>query len=328
MKREIVFGLMFVLFFGTSFVIANSMEREGNGPYIVELQLEKGWNIIAGTIPESGILEESEIKVADIEAMWYYSPLQKKYFQVHPNLDAAALQEDDDDFVLTNAMWIYSKKTGKIKYSTLEDYSSEGRQLYAGWNFVSMTPDMIEGQSNPDLTFDEIKRSCNVERAYHWNNLIYSGHNKPSWETIYDESEMDSTLLGKGILIKVSNDCKLGTSESLTSPPGLPTGMPKIEGTSCTDSDGGQNYLTKGETEGIYQDSLTDEERDERAMDSCLGDPGVNQEDINYYLERGIITASQSKMNNVLIEHYCVDKYIGLNNYECPNGCLNGACIQ
>jgi len=197
------------------FVSANSMVKNSNEVYEAEVYLSEGWNLISGTIPEDGILTDSDIKISDITAMWYYSPLQKKYIRVYPDIDWDAINQDDEDFVLTSAMWIYSKRAGVIKYSTLEDYPSlENRQLYSGWNLVSMTPDMIESSENPDLTFEDIKGNCNVEKAYYF----FDG----DW-MLFDMPEMDSTLLGKGMAIRVSDNCKLGKSDvSVVNPPLLP----------------------------------------------------------------------------------------------------------
>jgi len=216
MNKEIILTISLMLLVGLAiFVSANSMVKNSKGVYEAEVYLSEGWNLISGTIPEDGILPDSDVKLSNIKAVWYYSPLQKKYLQVHPNTNFNwdAIQQDDDDFVLTNAMFVYSDKAGLFKYSTLEDYPSDGRQLYSGWNLVSMTPDMIEDSENPDLTFEEIKGNCEVEKAYYF----FDG----DW-VLFDMPEMDSTLLGKGMAIKVSQNCKLEKTGSSTTPPSLP----------------------------------------------------------------------------------------------------------
>tara|TARA_B100001971_G_C18074522_1_gene474897 strand:- start:140 stop:784 length:645 start_codon:yes stop_codon:yes gene_type:complete len=214
MNKRIIIPIALIALVGLAiFVSAATMENKG-GVYEVTVHLSQGWNLISGTVIEDGILEDSDIGLNDIDAMWYYSPLQKKYLEVYPNTDWDKINQDDEDFVLTNAMWIYSKDSGNIKYSTLEDYPSlETRQLYSGWNLVSMTPDMVESQENQDLTFEEITGSCNVEKAYYF----FGGN----W-MLFDMPEMDSTLLGKGMAIKVTENCKLGKTGSSTIPPALP----------------------------------------------------------------------------------------------------------
>tara|TARA_Y100000034_G_C6786767_1_gene351992 strand:- start:250 stop:894 length:645 start_codon:yes stop_codon:yes gene_type:complete len=214
MKEKIILSIAILSLLSLAiFVSAATMEEKGSG-YEVTVHLSQGWNLIAGTVIEDGISENSDIGLNDIDAMWYYSPLQRKYLEVYPNTDWDGINQDDEDFALTNAMWIYSKDSGNIKYNTLEDYPPlESRQLYSGWNLVSMTPDMIESQENPDLTFEEITGDCNVEKAYYF----FDGN----W-VLFDMPEMDSTLLGKGMAIKVTQNCKLGKTGSSTTPPALP----------------------------------------------------------------------------------------------------------
>ena len=67
----------------------------------------------------------------------------------------------DDDVVLTSAMWVYSDKAGKLKYSTLEDYMPLSfREFSAGWNFFTITPDIT------GTTPSDIKGTCNFEKVY------------------------------------------------------------------------------------------------------------------------------------------------------------------
>ena len=77
--------------------------------------------------------------------------------------------------------------------------------------------------------------------------------------------------------------------------------------TFCTDSDGGTNYYVKGTTKGI-NDAMTG----------------------------GYIEATDKCEGSILYEYVCTqtapnNKYpivVGLYKYTCPNGCLDGACIQ
>jgi hypothetical protein len=74
--------------------------------------------------------------------------------------------------------------------------------------------------------------------------------------------------------------------------------------TACTDSDGGKDYYVKGTTVGMAGDNVISTD-----TDSCSGD--------------------------TLVEWICLDKFNGLKNiyrtntnYQCPNGCSNGACLK
>lgn len=98
--------------------------------------------------------------------------------------------------------------------------------------------------------------------------------------------------------------------------------------TGCVDSDGGVDYSVRGNVEGLYKDPLTNEEVKEWVRDFCLDGPDTSQSDIQLYIERGIITESQSNNENLLIEHSCNGEYIVTEGYECLNGCSDGACIN
>jgi hypothetical protein len=216
------------IFVSASMIIDNELIKDMRADpdsYIVSIELIKGWNIIAGTLPEEGIFPDSEIQSSDIKAMWYYSPIQKKYYQIHPEVDMSIT--DDDDYVLTTAMWIYSEKKGTLKYSTLEDYPSlENRQLYAGYNFFTITPNMtidinsVGPEEEEKYTLNYLNGTCNIQSAYGWDNHEISGGG--NWDKIEMDFPFSLNLQGVGILIKVSSDCTLGTSTGGTTPPGLP----------------------------------------------------------------------------------------------------------
>jgi hypothetical protein len=213
------------------FVFA-SMISQPDGNYIVERELSEGWNIVAGTIPEEGILADSDIQLSDISAVWYYSPKFTEYIRVYPDPELSKLQEADDDIVLTSSMWIHSKREGIIKYSTLEDYPSlENRQLYSGWNFVTITPDMTVDvntatpEEEADYVLDAMKGDCDWTEIYsYWKEAGQTGWgdllNNPNF---VDKEALDDSLQGMGLVIKVNSDCKLGRSSSGGAiPPSLP----------------------------------------------------------------------------------------------------------
>lgn len=81
---------------------------------------------------------------------------------------------------------------------------------------------------------------------------------------------------------------------------------------SCTDSDGGQDYSTKGGIDFF-----------EYSSDGSIVGTGSPGDDCV-----GAIIHGEMK-ENVLREYYCDQnnktQYV---HYECPNGCVNGACIQ
>lgn len=199
-----------------------SMSGQIDDNYIVEIDIQKGWNIVAGIMPGEAILSDSDIQKEDISVVWYYSPIQKEYFQIYPNLEMDALS-DDDDFVLTSAFWIYSNKSGTLRYDTLEDYPSlSDRKLYKGYNFVTITPNMIN-EAEEDISTRDLFGGCDVSRAY-----VFDGDSASSeryWlEFNVDEDGLDqSGMAGYGFLVKVNGDCYIdGPNSSASTPPSLP----------------------------------------------------------------------------------------------------------
>jgi len=298
MKKGLIIGLILVIgLAGVVFALDGIMTGGNDSEYIVEVDVVEGWNIIAGTIPNEGILDDSEIKPSDIKVIWYYAPNLKKYLQVHPEVDDLFSQVDDD-VALTSAMWVYSEKTGRLKYSTLEDYMPlDMRQLYSGWNFVTITPDMYKGTldgagyEDEYFSWPSIEGTCNIEKVYFWMPPDQEWDEFSSFRTSKIEEYDFDDFIGLGMIVKVSSDCTLSKpTESRTSPPGLPGGSE-----TCTDSDGGKNYYVKGLTSVINQGDNSGE-----FSDLCLG--------------------------NNLTEHSCYGGGSISDIFNCPNGCENGAC--
>jgi len=84
MDKRIIMFVGLITLVGLGVFVCATMIKDSNGVYEVTIDLEKGWNIVAGTMPEEGILASSEIQLSDIKAMWYYSPLTKSYSQLYP----------------------------------------------------------------------------------------------------------------------------------------------------------------------------------------------------------------------------------------------------
>src|SRR3989338_6223962 len=210
-KRIIIFVCLMILVGFVMFVSAlgGVMTGGNDSPYNVEINVIKGWNIIAGVLPERAIASDSQIKATDIKSVWYYAPNLKKYVQIYPNLDMSA--QIDDDVALTSAMWVYSDKSGVLKYNTLEDYMPLSmRELSAGYNFVTITPDMVNSntasQGGGSLKMQDIIGNCHVEKSY-----LFDTENQ-EWVEFPIDEEFYSDFIGLGWVVKVTNDCNLGTS--------------------------------------------------------------------------------------------------------------------
>ncbi len=141
--------------------------------------------------------------------------------EIHPDMDIPSIKGDGDDLVLSSSMWLYSDKGGILEYSVPDDMPLiENRQVYSGWNFVSIVPE-LNGKS-----FEDIKGNCDIQRIclYNW---MPSGNPDEGWECdspiAVFSSDKFSNLNGRGVLIKVSSNCNLGSfSGNTEQPPQVP----------------------------------------------------------------------------------------------------------
>tara|TARA_Y100000310_G_C20534320_1_gene740088 strand:- start:147 stop:1106 length:960 start_codon:yes stop_codon:yes gene_type:complete len=319
MKQKIISSVAILSLLSLAVFVSATMNLNSNGSYDVEIQVREGWNIIAATLPTEGIAPDSEIQLGDIKAAWLYttkfgelSP-SGEYVRAYPNPDMDRINQADDTEMIRNAMWIYVEKNGILKYNTLETYKMlDSRNLWEGWNFFTITPDII-GNS-----LWEVKGTCNFEDIYAWDV------EDKRWSDDINQLERinGNQIAGMGIVVKVSNDCHLSSSDTQTdddtNPPGLPPGTTPQDSydTECVDTDGGIDYYTKGATYyGKYD-----------YVESC-GRPGtVNAGTPQEY----------TIVEGDLLEHACYgpdnDKRCSTSacrfiQYHCPNGCKDGACI-
>ena len=292
MKKSLfsIFVLLILSFMSTS--VNSSMDLEYNK---ASRFFEEGWNLAYGFLSPAQIVS-GEISQDNIKVVYGFIPQTQTYVRLYPNPDSNKLRQIDDDEIANTAFLIYSDKTGRINYDLpVGSYVSyQNRPLYAGWNFVGITPDM-------DGILDLESAGCIIQKAANFND----GDNK-NWNVI-DENVLANAGMswnkinfidnpddaGNGILIKVFNNCKLGLE--FPSPPSIP-----IENSDCIDSDGGLNYNLKGTVTGQNENGpvgITS------ASDECNGD--------NLYE----LVCKNSK------EYYD-------ESYICPYGCANGSFIQ
>ncbi len=85
MKKLLLVISLFLIIGALTFVSAKMIVTQDDGlryRYKTSVQLEKGWNLIAGF--EGSVNPESEIKTEDLKVIYFYNPLQKNYVSVFP----------------------------------------------------------------------------------------------------------------------------------------------------------------------------------------------------------------------------------------------------
>ena len=191
--------------------------------YKFDIEITEGWNLApyynmySKDVKYWKIDSTSEINKEDIKAIYIYSPLHNEYWQFFPNnkLDTHENPEmipkltdymsviSDDDYFYAGAVWIYSDKSGRFKFESNVPDSKKlrnERDLFDGWNFLIITPDMV------DKNLDQIKGNCDIENQYAWWD------EGQEWDDIPSDGTFPQELEGKGIIIKVKNNCKIGIS--------------------------------------------------------------------------------------------------------------------
>jgi len=204
-KKSLIVLVGFFILFGF-FVGAEIINQKGD--LMGEVSIEKGWNLIAG-LDDRKIDSDSEIGLSDIKVIWSYSPFQKKYLRVYPNPEEIVEEGTDEDYPFTSSMWVYSEKKGKLKYRLNDDDPFiEGRDLFSGWNFITIAPEII-GKS-----LQEIKGTCIIESSDDVQFWLAESQEWDSKSGFLDFSFESNSLEGKGMVIKVPSDCNLGTTSS------------------------------------------------------------------------------------------------------------------
>jgi hypothetical protein len=241
MNKKFILPIALTIVLGLAlFVTANS--QQGTQDQITfEVSLNEGWNLVAsgGFAHGPGIASDSQIQSSDLGAIFYYSPLQEKYIQLfpYPTTQAeqqrySALQDEEErlegNFQMeSRAYWVYSNKAGNLKFTTDDVLPFDQRQLRAGWNFVSITSEML------DKSLGSFKGSCDIQKFAYYDS-DYSRWETSTPETLadkmpaganvgwYDIVMFEQYQLGEGVLFKVASDCKLATGGSSVTPPQIP----------------------------------------------------------------------------------------------------------
>jgi hypothetical protein len=178
--------------------------------------INEGWNLVYAFIEPEQI---QGIEPSNIKAIYGFMPTTQEYVRFYPNPEMDKITLMDGDQFRNTAFWVYSDaETGKEfngRYNGVEYWLAEEpipyneRQLYEGWNFVGITSDMV-GKS-----VEEIKGTCSIEKQYIWIS------SEKKWATFPEM--IYPSMAGKGFIIKVSEDCKLGTpTGEIDSPPTIP----------------------------------------------------------------------------------------------------------
>ncbi|MEK6899145.1 MAG: hypothetical protein AABW79_03555 [Nanoarchaeota archaeon] len=221
-SRKAILPLGLMLLVGLSVFV--SAAQNWNAEY--QVPIYKGWNLIYGFI-EIDQLDAGSFDKSSIKAIYAFIPSIQQYAQVYPEMDVSRISLIDDDELLNTAFWVYSSSETGVDfngiYNGVEYGIVEGlipynqRIMYKGWNFVGVTPDMIPGPQDTNLK--DIVGNCNIVKSYFFSPSAQTWGVAP-----IERFQLEENSLGTSWVIKVSDNCKLGTSSDSDVPavPNLP----------------------------------------------------------------------------------------------------------
>ncbi len=226
MKKRLC--IFFMLLIVSAFVFAEKQE--------VQVPIYKGWNLVYGFSNPKQLVGGLEPRY--IKAIYAFIPKIQDYARVYPKPESSKFNIINENELSQTAFWVYSRKTVKgslkdtehsIEYWAEEPMPFYERQMYAGWNFVGVTLDMVNTKEQSDsgniFHLKDLAGTCKILRAYGW------GPEKKQWKDIIDE-DPTRDWIGLGIVLKVEKNCKLDFP-------------PDLRGI-CIDSDSGLDYGKRG----------------------------------------------------------------------------------
>jgi hypothetical protein len=163
---------------------------------------------------------------------------KKEYSQIYLEYE---IDEIDSNFLYSHPFWLESSKKGKFIYraskSLVNKESLGGSQpLFRGWNFLAINDNFYQ------KSLDELSGNCSVLKSYDWNSQ------EQNWFVIDINDKLDlgsqDFLTGKGLILKVENDCGFVPTEE------EPLEEPPPEEPSTDTDFSFFNYNVKGTTSG------------------------------------------------------------------------------
>jgi len=217
MNNKIMLSVSLILLVGVAVLVyAQDWAGETGAP------IYKGWNLVYG-FASTDQLNGQGFEKSHVKAIYAFNPVSQQYIRMYPNKEETSIT---GDFLSQTAFWVYSDaETGETfngMYNGVEYWLYENpmpyneRQLYKGWNFLGLTQDL------KGLRIKDIKGSCTIVKIcdYARNNWdCLDGEENILAHTFADQN----ADLGKGLIVKVSSNCKLGSVEaSVPAVPNLP----------------------------------------------------------------------------------------------------------
>ena len=214
-KYLMAFGIVFLLF-GFSNAIASYNSEEGQTT--IKIPINQGWNLLP-TLAAEAVSSESPM-----DCTWEIFPYEYVYLPVqgrtvlvrdhqttirNPDNQYGEWITDGEELYITPtySYWVYSLEEGELWLNFNEEefnfrsLSNEAGwyNMKSGWNFAVISP----GMERKNIM--EMSGTCDILKSYMLEPTTQG------WDDL-SEREFSNDDVGKSMIIKVSDDCKLGTS--------------------------------------------------------------------------------------------------------------------
>jgi hypothetical protein len=207
---------------------------------VSEIKIKEGWNLVPTGISlrDCYYALEGELCKDDVLVSYIYIPTLNKYLtheeiekkQEDPQIKTY-FSEENEFTVQKSSEWIYVKPgSGNKKvigtFGAYIPYRNEylkngAFKLKNGWNFLFVDAFMVydDNWKESPLSLNDIKGNCNILDSYVWLN------DQQKWykDSKYLDADFGKEWIGNGMIVKVSNNCNLGSSSSNSiNPPQIP----------------------------------------------------------------------------------------------------------
>ncbi len=233
--KKIIITLILMISLVTFASAKMTPERPEGYNHIVEVHIREGWNLVlTPDFPldeNDDFMSDSDVKEGNIKAAYLYIPQHNKYYELHPNSDEllnvwSSFSNDRKLYLSGASAWVYSDKSGFMRYRRIDVPRYNQFKLTSGWNFVTLLPGLKQKK------LSQFKGDCEILKIAWFGNsewsvldpqsiLQLSGSDIPSsWnDLIIADSDSD---VGKGVLMKMADSCQFGSGPTI-SPPPIPT---------------------------------------------------------------------------------------------------------
>ncbi|MBI4154865.1 hypothetical protein HY498_02145 [Candidatus Woesearchaeota archaeon] len=169
----------------------------------VDVTFSNNWILLAGFADPNQLIQSSFVKSGNIKAIYGLLSSQQ-YVRLFPNPEQEVLNMINKTELKNNGFFVFTNLSGRAIYNFSEPLTAfMNRRLYQGWNFFSITKDILD---IPNSNITGLRGNCNVERVFTFNSSNQVWLSVSVNESYNNFSNLNITSLA----IKVTNTCNFG----------------------------------------------------------------------------------------------------------------------